>query len=323
MEALVVRRGKPPQLMYVNDHPEPTAASDEVVIRVRLAGICATDLEIMRGYLDFAGVPGHEFVGTVVAGPDRLRNRRVVAEINCFCGACDMCSRGMSRHCRQRTVLGIDDRNGAFAEMLTVPERNCHLVPDEISDEQAVFVEPLAAALEVIKLQPIDRWTEVAVLGSGRLGLLVAQVLHLQGCRLQVVGRNAKTLAFCERRGIRPIELADLVPKPVHDVVVDCTGSADGLRLAMQMCRPRGTIVLKSTYAQPPTIDLSPIVINEIRVLGNRCGPFPEALELLRNRRIEVEEMISRTYPLSHGEQAFTAAARPENIKILLRPRTP
>ena len=246
----------------------------------------------------------------------------VVAEINCVCNTCDMCSRGMSRHCRQRTVLGISGRDGAFAELLTVPESNCHLVPGDVSDEQAVFVEPLAAALEVIKHQPIDRWTEVAVLGTGRLGLLVAQVLHLQGCRLQVVGRNVKTLAFCERRGLRPIELSDLTPKPVHDVVVDCTGSADGLRLAMQMCRPRGTIVLKSTYAQPPTIDLTPIVINEIRVLGNRCGSFPEALELLRNRRVEVEEMISRTYSLNEGKQAFTAAANSENIKILLRPRT-
>jgi threonine dehydrogenase-like Zn-dependent dehydrogenase len=291
-----------------------------VTIRVHLAGICATDFEIARGYMNFSGVPGHEFVGTVVAGPDHLRGRRVVAEINCVCGTCDMCSRGLSPHCRRRTVLGINGRDGAFAELLTVPERNCHVVPDSISDQQAVFVEPLAAALQVTRLQPIDQWMDVVVLGSGRLGLLVAQVLKLRGCRLQVVGRNPQTLAFCDRRGIQSIALRDLVPKPVYDVVVECTGISEGLRLAMQLARPCGTIVLKSTYAEPATVDLAPLVVNEIRLIGNRCGPFPEALALLRDRKIEVDEIISRVYPLRRGEEALAAAARPENIKVLLRP---
>lgn len=320
MEALVVRQGPPPQLTFVGDYPDPVAADGEAAVRIHLAGVCATDLEIARGYMKFSGVPGHEFVGTVVAGAPKLRGQRVVAEINCICGQCDMCSRGLSRHCRRRTVVGISGRDGAFAETVVVPERNCHVVPSEVSDEQAVFVEPLAAAIQVMKLQPIDRWTHVAVLGSGRLGLLVAQVLKLQGCRLEVVGRNPQSLAFCEKRGIQPIELANLVPRAEHDVVVECTGSAEGLRMALGMCRPRGTIVLKSTYASPPTINLAPIVVNELRLIGNRCGPFPEALQLLRDRQIDVEEMITRIFPLRRGKEALQAASDPANLKILLRP---
>ena len=323
MEALVVRHGISPALAHNSNHPDPVAGPGEVTVRVHLAGICATDLEIVQGYMEFSGVPGHEFVGTVIAGPERLRGRRVVGEINCVCGACDMCSRGMSRHCRRRTVLGISGRDGAFAELLTIPERNCHVVPDEVSDEQAVFVEPLAAAVEVIKLQPIDRWMDVTVLGSGRLGLLVAQVLRTQGCRLEVVGRNPRTLAFCERHGIQPIELTELVPKATRDVVVECTGTPEGLELALKMCRPRGTIVLKSTYAHAQPVDLAPIVINEIHVIGNRCGPFPDALQLLRERKVEVEEMIGRTYALSEGAKAFAAANSPQHTKILLRPTAP
>jgi threonine dehydrogenase-like Zn-dependent dehydrogenase len=320
LEALVVRHGPPRTVRFVNNYATPKPAPGEVIVRVRLAGICATDLEIVRGYMNFSGVPGHEFVGTVVDGSPRLRDRRVVAEINCVCGSCDMCSRGLSSHCRRRTVLGIQGRDGAFAELLSVPERNCHVVPDEISDEQAVFVEPLAAAVEVVKLQPVDRWMDVAVIGSGRLGLLVAQVLKLHGCRLQVVGRNPRTLAFCERHGIQPIELTEMVPKANRDLVVECTGAPEGLQLAIQLCRPRGTIVLKSAHAQPTPIDFTPVVVNELHLVGNRCGPFPEALQLLRQRQVEVDEMISRTYPLKMGVQAFEAAASPQEIKVLLRP---
>jgi threonine dehydrogenase-like Zn-dependent dehydrogenase len=320
VEALVVRPGATPPFEYVPNHAEPVPGPQEVLIRVHLAGICATDLELARGYLNFSGIPGHEFVGTVIGGSPHLEGRRVVAEINCVCGSCDMCSRGLPRHCRRRTVLGIDGRDGAFAERVAVPQRNCHEVPAEITDEEAVFVEPLAAALQVVKLQPIDRWMEVAVVGSGRLGLLVAQVLKLQGCRLAVIGRNPVTLKFCERHGIQPIEVSELQPRPTRDVVVECTGSPEGLKLALKLCRPCGTIVLKSTYAQPAPLDLSPLVIHEIRLLGNRCGPFPEAIELLRQRKVEVRELVSRIYPLRQGLQALAAAERPENIKILLRP---
>jgi alcohol dehydrogenase len=320
MEALIARRDAPNKIAYLDRHPDPVAAPGEALIRVHLAGICATDLEIARGYMDFAGIPGHEFVGTVTAGSDRLEGQRVVGEINCICGTCDMCSRGLRGHCRRRTVLGIQGRDGAFAEWVTLPEQNCHVVPSGISDEQAVFVEPLAAAVEVTRLHPIDRWMDVTVLGSGRLGLLVAQVLKLAGCRLEVVGRNPQTLAFCERHGIQPVELDGLVPRATRDVVVDCTGTPEGLELAMKLCRPRGAIVLKSTYAAPSQVDLSPIVVNEIRVLGNRCGPFPEALKLLQEQAVDVTEMISRTYPLRRGVEAFAAADSPRNIKVLLRP---
>ncbi len=321
MEALVFRPGTAPGVAYVPDYADPVAGPGEVLVRVHLAGICATDLELARGYMQFAGVPGHEFVGTVVRGPDHLLGRRIVGEINCACGECDLCSRGLPRHCRRRSVIGIQGRDGAFASYVVVPERNCHIVPDELSDEQAVFVEPLAAAVEVIKLQPVDRWTEVAVLGSGRLGLLVAQVLKAQGCQLEVIGRNPRTLAFCERHGIQPVELHELVPRPTRDVVVECTGDPRGLELALQLCRPRGTIVLKSTYAENATLDLAKLVIHEIKLLGNRCGPFPEALELLRQGKVQVQELISRTFPLRQGVQALAAAASPQEIKVLLRPR--
>ncbi len=320
MQALVVSGDGAPRVTFVRDRAKPQPAAGEVLIRVRLAGICATDLEIMRGYMRFAGVPGHEFVGTVVAGPAELIDKRVVAEINCVCGQCDLCQCGLSNHCRRRTVLGIAGRDGAFAEYLVVPARNCHIVPDSISDERAVFVEPLAAAAHVLDVQPIDRMTRVAVLGSGRLGLLVAQVLALQPCALIVIGRNRRTLALCARRGIRTVHVDDIDADASRDLVVDCTGAPDGLRLALGLCRPCGTIVLKSTYAEPAALDLAPIVINEIRVVGSRCGPFPEALRLLASGRIAVDELIRGVYPLAQGVAALAAADSAENIKILLRP---
>jgi threonine dehydrogenase-like Zn-dependent dehydrogenase len=290
------------------------------MIRVHLAGICATDLEISRGYMQFTGVPGHEFVGTVIAGHAPLIGRRVVAEINCACLECDLCQRGRPNHCRRRTVLGIAGRDGAFAEYLAVPARNCHVVPDNVTDQQAVFVEPLAAAVHVLDAAPLTPGARVAVLGSGRLGLLVAQVLALQDCELEVVGRNRQTLAFCARRGIAT-RLVDAVDSHgQHDVVVECTGSPEGLRVALRLIRPQGTIVLKSTYAEPAGLDLAPLVVAEVRVVGNRCGVFPPALHLLADHRVEVDALVSGVYPLERGVEALEAAARPENIKVLLQP---
>lgn len=320
MQALIIPADQPGRVEFVRDYPEPSAPAGEVTIRVHLAGICATDLEIARGYMQFAGVLGHEFVGTVVRGSENLVGQRVVAEINCVCEQCEMCRRGLPKHCTQRTVLGIMGRDGAFAEYLTVPEANCHVVPNTISDQQAVFVEPLAAAVHVLDAQPIDREMRVAVLGSGRLGVLVAQVLALQECQLEVIGRNPRTLAFCERRGIRAHHVDKVIPKAEHDLVVDCTGSPDGLRLAMRLCRPCGMIVLKSTYAEPAALDLAPVVVDEFHVVGSRCGPFAEALRLLEDQRVGVDELVSGEYPLEQGVKALEAAARPENVKILLRP---
>ena len=290
-----------------------------MLVAVKLAGICATDLEITKGYMGFRGVPGHEFVGTVVKGPRRWRDKRVVAEINCVCGRCEMCQHGLANHCRRRTVIGIDGRDGAFADLVAVPERNLHELPDAVSDEQAVFVEPLAAAYQVIKQCPIEKRMRVAVVGSGRLGLLVAQVLRTCGCHLEVIGRNELTLNFCEKKGIQTTPVSELVPRADRDVVVACSGSPDGFDLATQLVRPRGTLILKSTYARSAPLNLAPIVINEVSLLGSRCGPFPEAINALARRQIDVESMISRQLLLSKGLEAFDMAADPRYIKILLK----
>jgi threonine dehydrogenase-like Zn-dependent dehydrogenase len=218
-------------------------------------------------------------------------------------------------------VLGIAGRDGAFAEYLSLPASNCHLVPDTVTDRQAVFVEPLAAAVHVLDAAPLCPDTRVAVLGTGRLGLLVAQVLALEDCRLEVLGRNPRTLALCAQRGSATRQVNEVVARgDYYDVVVECTGSPDGLRLAFALCRPQGTIVLKSTYADGPSPHLAPLVVNELRLAGNRCGPFPEALRLLAERKVEVDELVTASYPLAHGAEALAAAARPENIKVLLQP---
>ncbi|MBU0640785.1 MAG: alcohol dehydrogenase catalytic domain-containing protein [Planctomycetes bacterium] len=323
MDALLFDPRQPGHVAFVADHPEPQRRRGEVLVRVHLAGICATDLELVRGYMGFAGVPGHEFVGTVVAGSRDLKGKRVVAEINCVCRTCDMCRRGLTSHCRRRTVLGISGRDGAFAQFISVPARNCHVVPRALDDARAVFVEPLAAAVHVATQQRIDRTMRVAVLGVGRLGLLVAQVLALRKCRLTAIDRAPAAVAMCERLGVAGQALADVKPAADFDVVVECTGRPDGLRLALELVRPRGTIVLKSTYALPGDRNLAPLVVNEVRVVGNRCGPFPPALRLLCAGKIQVEDMIAGTYALRRGPEAFAAAAEPGNIKILLQPDRP
>lgn len=306
-------------LRFLTDHPEPSQIDGEVTVAVRLAGICATDLEITKGYMSFAGVLGHEFVGTVIKGPRKWRNKRVVAEINCVCGRCSMCQQGLSNHCRRRTVLGIDGRDGVFADQVVVPERNLHELPDAVSDEQGVFVEPLASAYQIVRQCPIERRDRVTVVGSGRLGLLVAQVLKRTGCQLDVVGRNELTLNFCEKKGIQTTPVSELVPRADRDVVVACSGSPEGFDTALRLVRPRGTLVLKSTYAGPGALNLNPVVVNEITLLGSRCGPFPDAINALARGEVDVESMISRTLPLSRGVDAFDMAADPRYIKVLLR----
>lgn len=320
MHALVLDSDRDPTLSIVADRPLPVPAAGEVLVRVDCAGICATDLELTRGYMQFAGVPGHEFVGTVVEGPDELCGRRVVAEINCACHQCAMCQRGMPNHCLRRTVLGIAGRDGAFAEYLTVPAENCHSVPDAIGDVQAVFVEPLAAAAHVLDAVRITGDMSVALLGSGRLGLLVAQVLLTTGCALTVVGRNERTLAMCAAWGATTTRVDQIELSPTFDVVVECTGVEDGLKLAMRVVRPWGTIVVKSTYADAATLDLAPLVIHELNVIGSRCGAFGPALGLLGAGRVDVESLITAQYALSDGVAAFEAARRTDHVKVLLRP---
>ncbi|MCP4589715.1 MAG: alcohol dehydrogenase catalytic domain-containing protein [bacterium] len=311
------------RVSFVEAYPDIEVGDGECLVRVHLAGICATDLEIAKGYMGFAGVLGHEFVGTVESGPRDWRGRRVVSEINCPCRKCDLCQAGLANHCRERTVVGISGRDGCFADQVAVPAENLHAVPEGISDEEAVFVEPLAAAYQVVRQCSIEARSRVAVVGTGRLGLLVAQVLAATGCRLVAVGRNPATLLFCEKKQIQPVSTRELVARQDHDVVVECTGSPEGLKIALAMLRPRGTLVLKSTYAAAAALDLAPVVVNEINVLGSRCGPFPDALDALARRQIDVSAMVSRTFRLERGVEALEAARSPDHIKILLRINSP
>jgi alcohol dehydrogenase len=307
-------------------HPEPAEAGGDTLIKVRRAGICATDLEIVRGYMGFSGVLGHEFVGEVVSSPSKdLVGQRVAGEINVVCGRCDLCVSGLSSHCRNRTVLGILKHDGAFADFLRLPAVNLHVIPKTVDDDLAVFIEPLAAAFQILKQIKVDssadsvrarKW--VTVLGDGKLGLLVAQVLRNANCPVRVIGRHAEKLALCEKWQIRSRPLADIAPRHDQDIVVDCTGSAAGFELAMQMVRPRGTIVMKSTVAAGKPMNLAPLVIDELTVIGSRCGPFREAIKALAEKQIDVASLIHRRLRLDQGLEAMDLAGRPGVLKVLL-----
>ncbi len=285
------------------------------------AGICNTDLELVRGYYPFAGVPGHEFVGRVERAPGATRweGKRVVGEINASCHECPTCRAGRPTHCEARTVLGILGRDGAFAEHLTLPVENLHEVPDALPDEAAVFTEPTAAALEIQEQVRIGTADHVVVIGDGKLGNLVAQTLALRAGALEVVGRHASKLDLLAARGIRVRSEADL-PARRADVVVECTGNPDGLALALRAVRPRGTVVLKSTYKGAAALDTAVAVVNELTLVGSRCGPFAPALELLASGKIDVAPLVHARYPLAEGLAAFDHAARPGVMKVLVEP---
>ena len=299
-------------------YPDAAPAQGEVRVRVQLAGVCRTDLEIIKGYMGFTGVLGHEFVGTALEG--RLEGRRVVGGINCVCGTCDMCRRGLPTHCRNRTTLGIDGRDGAFAEHLTLPEANLVPVPDRVSDRQAVFAEPLAAALQILRQIAVEPGAETVVLGDGRLGQLVAQVFQARDLTPTVVGMAPAKLAILARLGIATLHADDAKPTKTADVVVECTGAADGLAMAMALVRPRGRIVLKSTVADTAGLNLAPIVVDEVTVVGSRCGPMDAAVEELAAGRVRVEPLITAEYPLDEVIAALQEAAKPDAIKVLIRP---
>ncbi|MBI5137233.1 MAG: alcohol dehydrogenase catalytic domain-containing protein [Nitrospirae bacterium] len=301
------------------DLPMPLAGPGEALVRVTRAGVCATDLAILRGYMGFSGILGHEFVGEVAAAPDPAWvGRRVVGEINAACGACPVCQAGNPRHCPHRTVLGIAGRNGAFAEHLVLPEANLHPVPDTVSDAAAVFVEPLAAAFRILEQVPVVPGRRAYVLGDGRLGLLVAQVLHGTGCNLMLVGRHPEKRALAAAWGIATADAgADLPPA---DLVVDCTGSPIGLERAVSLTRPCGTLVLKTTCAEAPAFNPAPLVIHEISVVGSRCGPFAPAIAALESGAVDVEPLIAATYPLADGVAACRHAARPGALKVQIVP---
>jgi alcohol dehydrogenase len=276
-------------------------------------------LELQRGYYGFAGTPGHEFVARVVAADTpSLVGRRVVGEINLACHACEWCARGLSRHCPHRTVLGIVNHPGAFQEFFTLPERNLHTLPDGILTERAVFAEPLAAACEILDQVSIPAGETVAVLGDGKLGLLIAMVLHAHGCRVRQFGRHLEKLRIAAATGV-DVELAgDRLPAAEYGWVVDATGSPEGLRAAAAMVRPRGTVILKSTVHGMVAVDTAPIVVNEITLVGSRCGRFEAALPLLDHPGIRLEEMVAARYPLREAVAAFAHAGRRGTLKVLL-----
>jgi len=313
MRALVFDR----KLEFRADYPDPIEVPGESVVRVSLAGICGTDLEITRGYMKYRGIPGHEFVGKVAATSNpALRGRRVVGEINAGCGRCASCAAGLGRHCPDRTVLGILGRDGAFAEFLALPDANLIPVPDSIPDEVAVFVEPLAAAYEILEQIHLARNRTIVVIGDGRLGGLVALVLKSEKYLPLLAGHHAEKLRRLESLGLDTAEESRLSDR--FDIVIDCSGSGTGFSRAVELVKPRGTIIVKSTAAARAEINLAPVVVNEITVIGSRCGRFQRALDALASGKLDPRPLIDGTFTLAEGIGAFAAAGNPPNFKILL-----
>ncbi len=317
MRALWLEAGR----LELRDLEPPEAAPGEALVRVRLCGVCGTDLALLHGYLPFTGVPGHEFVGEVEAAPGAPRwiGRRVVAEINVSCGECDACRRGRRAHCERREVLGLRGRHGACATLLRVPIANLHAVPEDLSDEAAAFAEPVAAALHVLDAVELGAGDQAVVIGAGRLGALVGQALRTAGCEPLLIGRDPARLKRLEALGLRTGTADDLPPRRA-DVVVECSGHPDGFALACRAVRPRGTIVLKSTHAGTTPLELSGVVVHELTLVGSRCGAFPPALEALAAGTLRVEPLIDARYPLERAPEAFARAARPGALKVLIQP---
>ena len=320
MKALRIEGGQ----LRVAEAPAPSRAG-EALVRVRVSGICNTDLEIARGYAGFEGTIGHEFVGVVERAPgaEELEGRRVVGEINAGCGRCELCAAGDPRHCPARTVLGIVGRDGAHAEFLQLPAVNLLPVPDHIPDERAVFAEPLAAACGVTERVRVERATRVAVVGDGKLGLLCAQALKVTtGAPVTLVGKHASKLDIAARRGVETWTAGDIPPaaRRSFDVAVEASGSPGGLKTALGLLRPLGTLVLKSTFHGATELEAAPVVVDELSIVGSRCGRFAPALELLARDAVEVEALIHDRFPLADALRAMRRAAEPGVLKVLLRP---
>lgn len=301
---------------------ETPERGQETLVRVLLSGICNTDLEIARGYAGFKGTIGHEFVGIVEDSTDRhLIGQRVVGEINAGCGECQLCQAGDPRHCSRRTVLGIVARDGAHAEFLRLPHQNLLPVPDRIIDEHAVFTEPLAAACGIMERTSITKEQQVAVIGDGKLGLLCAQVIALTGAPVSLVGKHPEKLRIAERRGIETSTVKKAAKrKKEFDVVVEASGSSSGFQMAIDLLRPRGVLVLKSTFHGTTEMNTAPIVVDELSIVGSRCGRFAPALDLLSKGAIDIDSLISEEYPLRDGIYAMERAAKKGVLKVLLRP---
>jgi len=307
------------QIILDENFPDPQ--SDETLVRVNLAGICGTDLEILDGYMEYTGILGHEFVGTV----EKSRNptmvgKRVVGEINAGCGKCDSCMSGMQRHCPSRTVLGILKRDGAFAEFLSLPEKNLHVIPDSISNEQAVFVEPLAAAFEIKEQVSLKPEWNVAVVGDGRLAQLIIQVIKLTCSNITCFGKHESKLEGLVQSGIKIKIGIESTDEKLFDLVVEATGSNSGFVDTMKLVKPRGIVILKSTIASRENLDLTPTIINEITLIGSRCGLFKPAIDALASGIISVNSMIDSTFPLEKFEDAIVHAKKPNTLKVFLKP---
>ncbi len=315
MRALVFNR----RLQIRDDYPVPDPGEDEALIRITHAGICKTDVEITRGYMGFQGVPGHEFVGMVEQCRDgQLVGKRVVGEINAGCEKCPRCRSRMQNHCPDRTVLGILNRDGVFAEYAVLPAGNLHVIPDSLSDLEAVFVEPLAAGFEILEQVSIRSSDRACVLGDGKLGLLAAQAIATTGSSVTLVGKHEEKLSVLEGTGIKTIVVNNFSGRD-FDLVIDCTGSPSGTDSALQIVKPKGTVILKTTIAQRGPVDLNHLVINEISLIGSRCGPFPAAIDAIRAGQVKIEPLISRVFPLEEGLEAFRYAEGENAIKVILK----
>jgi threonine dehydrogenase-like Zn-dependent dehydrogenase len=307
--------------LHFSEKEMPRPASDEALIRVLMAGICNTDMEILKGYMGFQGVPGHEFVGEVVhCSLKQWIGKRVAGEINLACGACEQCTRGLERHCLERKVLGISGKDGVFAEYITLPVKNLIAIPDGIPNKEAVFIEPLAAACEILEQIHIEPVHCVAVIGDGKLAQLIVRVLRLTGCRLAAVGKHRTKLSLIQKLGIE----TKLWTQPCDekfDVVVEASGSTLGLLPAMDLLKPRGILILKSTINEDVKLNTAKLVIDEITAIGSRCGRFTPAVRLLLNRLIQVDDLISAVYPFDQALEAFKKAKETDTIKVLLEMR--
>ena len=308
------------KLEFRTDVSAPVSTPGQALIRMHLSGVCSTDLELVRGYYPFSGIPGHEFIGEVVSSPDDQTwgGKRVVGEINIACGECAMCRAGFPRHCERRRTLGIHGWNGVFAEYLVLPVANLHIVPDDLPDELAVFTEPVAAAYEILEQVQFHPENRVLVIGAGRLGQLVSQVLQTTSSQLEVLSRHPKQQQLLIDRGIQLV--TDIPAGKKYDIIIEATGTPEGFLLARQAVRPRGTVILKSTYKGDVQVNFSSIVVDEVNLVGSRCGPFEPALKLLEDGRVDPKPLIEDIYPLDQGKSAFEHAGKPGALKVLIRP---
>jgi threonine dehydrogenase-like Zn-dependent dehydrogenase len=307
------------QSLHFREVPIPQPRSHEVLIRVIMSAICNTDQEIIRGYMGFSGIPGHEFVGEVITPTSRFYGSRVVGAINCPCGQCHLCKTGRPTHCEARTVLGIYQHNGAFAEYLVLPESNLHRIPDGLLPEIAVFTEPLAAAIQIFDQVHVPPSGNVYIFGAGKLGLLISLVFKLNGCTATTFDSNPNKVENARKLGIKAKDITALQKGDRAEMCVDCTGNPEGINFALSHLYPGGTLVMKTTVAKTGQIDFNQVVINEIRIIGSRCGPFAPAMQMLEHGLVDPRPLITSFFDFNELPDAFKEAAKPETVKIIIR----